>query len=77
MAMLAASAQQAAADDLAGLLWWAVQSFCDLLVAANMNGFDLPLRLTGQKLSDGVTGMAGELCAIKRIMGIVIERRGP
>jgi hypothetical protein len=40
---------------------------CDFLVACNSTGFDLPLRLFGTKLNDGVIGIAGLISAISAV----------
>jgi hypothetical protein len=36
----------------------------DFVVACNAPGLDIPLRLTGHKLNDGVMGIAGLLSAL-------------
>lgn len=43
------------------------QSTCDLIVACNSTGFDLPKRLLGYKLHDGIIGVAGLVSAISAV----------
>lgn len=44
-----------------------LRASCDFVVACNSTGFDLPLRLLGFKLHDGVIGMAGLISAISAV----------
>ncbi|CAM9923660.1 unnamed protein product [Phaeothamnion confervicola] len=46
-----------------------LKSSLDMLCAANMPGMDLPLRLAGKKLNDGVVGAAGVLSAMTVLYG--------
>lgn len=50
--------------DLAGDL---LRASCDFVVACNSPGFDLPLRLLGYRLHDGVIGMAGLVSAVSAV----------
>jgi hypothetical protein len=44
-----------------------LRASCDFVVACNSTGFDLPLRLLGFKLHDGVIGIAGLISAISAV----------
>jgi hypothetical protein len=50
--------------DLVGDL---LRASCDFVVACNSPGFDLPLRLLGYRLHDGVIGMAGLVSAVSAV----------
>lgn len=43
------------------------QSTCDLIVACNSTGFDLPKRLLGYKFHDGIIGVAGLISALSAV----------
>lgn len=43
------------------------QSSCDFLVACNSTGWDLPKRLLGYKLHDGIIGVAGLVSALSAV----------
>jgi len=41
----------------------------DLICSTNMSGVDIPLKLTGQKLNDGIIGASGVISALVTIYG--------
>lgn len=51
------------------------QAWCDLMVASNAPGVDLPLKLIGRKLHGGEIGMAGVIAALLAIYRVLPNRK--